>query len=423
LALRNGLQLVLQYPEGFQPTLRCVGFTGLQRTSPVLVVVLAGNPANQGAARRLGQSLERAVNNLPGARPSSTMPCGGQAGHGCHALDEPTCKQVVVLVGDATSRVQVPPWLSLAPHVQFVPVLPKGTNVAAAVPPSMSRINTSSFEHDVTDAVPDILAAAGLSTGDQRIFISYRRRETQALAEQLFDSLSHEGFDVFLDRFRIPPAADFQARLEQELADKGMLLVLESRGISASNWVMREIAFARARRMGIIGLRLPDGDEVPQIRKSCRVTIFQRELKGKSRAVRLQSICLRRVVASVRMLHARALVHRQLVLPRAMSRALSHSQCRNVTIGAGGIVSAQPQSLLSRTEYQISLTARSPDLSDFHVAATNRAAARGVVVGPCASFEQARRVRFDWLQGISQVIYRDELDILDLAREIAAERV
>ena len=72
------------------------------------------------------------------------------------------------------------------------------------------------------------MSRADITTEITRIFISYRRLETLPVALQLFDRLTHEGFDVFLDRFSIPPGYDFQRRLNQELEDKSMVILLES---------------------------------------------------------------------------------------------------------------------------------------------------------------------------------------------------
>jgi hypothetical protein len=79
-----------------------------------------------------------------------------------------------------------------------------------------------------------ILAACGIGSSSPRIFISYVRCDTTPIADQLFDALHREGFEVFLDRFSIEPGADFQVRLTEELSHMGFILVLESRNILSS---------------------------------------------------------------------------------------------------------------------------------------------------------------------------------------------
>lgn len=58
------------------------------------------------------------------------------------------------------------------------------------------------------------------ASGESRLFISYVRRDTSAIADQLFGALTQEGFDVFLDRCSVPVGVPFQKRLMQDLCDK-----------------------------------------------------------------------------------------------------------------------------------------------------------------------------------------------------------
>ncbi len=92
-------------------------------------------------------------------------------------------------------------------------VFRKGASPTTYLPEGPLRaLNAQFWDRNITECIPAILSRSGLSLPDQRIFISYRRLEAQPLAEQLFDALTHEGFDVFLDRFSIRPGIDFQTR-------------------------------------------------------------------------------------------------------------------------------------------------------------------------------------------------------------------
>jgi TIR domain len=102
----------------------------------------------------------------------------------------------------------------------------------------------------IRDAAPSLLSRADVTSSESLIFISYRRLETLPFALQLFDRLTHEGFEVFLDRFSIPPGFDFQRRLTRELEDKSMVLLLESTGVKDSKWIQHEIDFAKRTRLG-----------------------------------------------------------------------------------------------------------------------------------------------------------------------------
>jgi hypothetical protein len=101
--------------------------------------------------------------------------------------------------------------------------------------------------------------SAGLGLGAFRVFISYRRDDCATFAEQLFDALSREIFDVYLDRFRTLPGTNFVERIRSELADKACVVLLDSRGVALSPWVEGEYAFARLYKLGLMAIDLPGG--------------------------------------------------------------------------------------------------------------------------------------------------------------------
>src|SRR5262249_21147262 len=102
------------------------------------------------------------------------------------------------------------------------------------------RANASWWQDKIAECLPALLARARVTAAVARLFISYRRLETLPMALQLFDEFTHQGFEVFLDRFSIEPGVDFQQRLTQELEDKSMVLFLESSTVKASKWTQHE---------------------------------------------------------------------------------------------------------------------------------------------------------------------------------------
>jgi hypothetical protein len=103
-----------------------------------------------------------------------------------------------------------------------------------------------------------LLRLFGLIEQERKLFLSYRRAETSALALQLRRELTDRTYDVFLDRFSVPPADDFQRRLDIELSDKAFVVVLESPEAVDSPWVAHEIAYALERQISVLGLTLPE---------------------------------------------------------------------------------------------------------------------------------------------------------------------
>ena len=147
---------------------------------------------------------------------------------------------------------------------RLLPVLPlthKRTGLDEILPKIVQPLNAKPWDRAEAQAVQALLDLLGLIEHERRVFISYARSETSALALQLRTKLSERGFDVFLDRFSIQPADDFQKRLTIELADKAFVLFLETPAAIASEWVEYEIAFAHDHQIALLALLLPPGNE------------------------------------------------------------------------------------------------------------------------------------------------------------------
>jgi MTH538 TIR-like domain (DUF1863) len=99
-----------------------------------------------------------------------------------------------------------------------------------------------------------------------------------------------------LARFSMPPGYDFQRRLNQELEDKSMVVLLESRSLKDSKWTQHEIDFAKRYRLGMLALRMPDVTNeaaLPSIAPDAREDIAESDFIGPPRA-RSRSDCKRR---------------------------------------------------------------------------------------------------------------------------------
>jgi hypothetical protein len=151
-------------------------------------------------------------------------------------------------------------WLSQQPiRSSVLPILPSGANPGAVLPPPLDRLISLFNPGAIESLAPDVLRAAGIGGGDHRLFVSYRRADAGDMAEQLHEAFTRAGFDVFLDRFSGTPGRPFPRVLAEELADKGLILVLESPGVRHSPWTLAEVAFARALRLGLTAVMMPGG--------------------------------------------------------------------------------------------------------------------------------------------------------------------
>jgi hypothetical protein len=114
------------------------------------------------------------------------------------------------------------------------------------------------------------------------LFISYRRQEAAAVADQIFDEMSHRGFRVFLDRFSGTSGRLFPQELAEEMADRDVVLVLETPQLSQSRWTLWEIAFARLYRIGLLALRWPNAPQIPGINDRRPISLTSSQTLGKA---------------------------------------------------------------------------------------------------------------------------------------------
>jgi len=311
---------------------------------------------------------------------------------------------------------------------------------AGADPPSLlptdalRAINAQFWKDSVTEAVPAILSLAGVTLESQRIFISYRRVETQPLAEQLFDALTHAGFDVFLDRFSIQPGLNFQQRLTQELADKSMVMLLESAWVHTSEWTDHEIQFAKRYQLGLLSLQLPDRAEpLGTIDADLRVPLFDdvhrpneffasapTPVNNPDSATNklpphynqwgpLKKEHLETVVLKAKAAHDQALFRRRRFIQRSVAASLDQAGLGSCAIGPDGLMRVS-----AKAEYALWLTTRPPQTGDFqttHARVHPPPGTKGIVIGPTAALEPDRKATLDWLTKLCDFTCIDQDDL------------
>lgn len=142
---------------------------------------------------------------------------------------------------------------------QAIPVLPIvcGSAQLSDLTLPLSKINAVEWRTP-NDVVQQLVHLLGLVEPERKVFLSYKRSDTEALAFQLRYALQDRGFDVFLDRYTIPPAVDFQERLDAELSDKAFVLLLEGPTTGDSEWVRHEVTYALRQHISLVALALPD---------------------------------------------------------------------------------------------------------------------------------------------------------------------
>jgi hypothetical protein len=239
---------------------------------------------------------------------------------------------------------------------------------------------------------------------------------------------------VFLDRFSIEPGADFQRRLDQELADKSMVVLLESAAIDQSAWTQHEIDFTKRFRLGLLALSLPDrARPLPSVDADLRERLNNTDFKsatpistvgkdGKTVAQwgELTDEARDRVVTEIKRIHDRALFRRRRYLRDSMTAALASLGLTAGTSRDDGFIEVSGS---KDTRYLVWLTPRPPELVDFYTTHPRTQApppSKGVIIGPTALLEPSRTDRLKWLTVVCSFVCLDEDDITDAAEMMKA---
>jgi hypothetical protein len=206
--------------------------------------------------------------------------CGGSIYPGCMAELEPACEHILVPV---IARLPISParlqvlygWIGTSGRRMILPALAGGlshSQVFANAPTAISRLQLVPWGGD-PKRLAALIAQRALYGERPGLFISYRRQEAAAVADQIFDAMTHRGFRVFLDRFSGTSGRLFPQEIAEEIADRDVVLVLETPGMLQSRWTLWEIAFASLYRLGLLALRWPSAPRLPPISTRNRLNI------------------------------------------------------------------------------------------------------------------------------------------------------
>jgi hypothetical protein len=369
------IQIVVQRPDIGGLTCRCFG--GIPSSNPALITVLpAGGQLAEQFADQAAIAIETALQSgVPGAH-SVMAPCAPRSRGPiqCQANSEPNCRRILVLVFDGTPSFPDPygaiqHWaskLSVDPNFVVLPCFPRTAQSQAAnlIPTSFTKVNAFFWLRDPSEVAVHALGVAGIGEEDYRLFISYRRGEGQALAEQLFDELNRRNFEVFLDQFRINPGWNFQERLTEELAHKSMIVVLETAQITQSQWITHEVTYAVRNRLGILAIQPPNGTSRPEISNRRRLFMVKNsiDIDGTIKQPWLDRVCER-----IRILHFLAIVRKRNQMEQAMRNALLHEGIYSLQTTFDGFLEVA-DGVPSAGLNELWVTPRPAELADFQKA-------------------------------------------------------
>lgn len=165
------------------------------------------------------------------------------------------------LGGDAASRDKDNDIIEvlLSNGEPIYPIFFKENGFAKEIPELLSAMNGHRYLHDDLDKfVNCALETLRLLRSTRKVFISYRRDDSAAVANQLFDVLTRRNFDVFLDSYVIRGADNFQQELFHRMSDCDVLLQLNTQDFKTSKWCREEVEMANMKQIGIVEVIWPD---------------------------------------------------------------------------------------------------------------------------------------------------------------------
>ena len=347
------------------------------------------------------------IARLDSAFSATTPPCSTtpKLFGDCLALNADHATKLLLAVSDSVSNVFVNESLTDWPYV-LLPVLKSGIPVTLQPPFNIPQV--AFWNSNISEVIPVICSVVGISDEDNRIFISYKRTDTAALAEQLFTRLHKEGFEVFLDRFSIDPGVNFQNRLYQELADKAMVVFLESPTFLTSKWIQLEIDFAKQYKLGYLAVNIAGSPKILSVddenRRSVNLNI----------AAELDIPDLDDLIHDIKRQHTVALYRMRKYLSRNIEVALQRSGVAP-TVDSKGFITFRNQS--KNVNYRIWPSARPPRLNDYHYTDISEGSDVKIIVGP--EFKEEMRERLNsWLAKKCLVEFYNEGQITDLIKLI-----
>ncbi len=181
----------------------------------------------------------------------------------------------------------------------------------------INGIELSEDDSELERVAAVLLEGLSLLRRSRRLFISYRRTETQGVAIQLYEALDQHGFDVFLDTVSIRPGEQFQDVLWHRLADTDVIVLLDSPGFLASRWTTAELARANSTSIQTLQLVWPHNrvEATAAFSKAVMLTEDDFETSHSLGAdARLDSTMVETLITEVESLRARALAARHTYL-------------------------------------------------------------------------------------------------------------
>ena len=150
--------------------------------------------------------------------------------------------------------------------VTIIPIVPNFDSASSLLPDDLKEINAACVSNPddscaISNLLNLVLSNLGLLIKEKNVFISYKRKDCEVMANQLYSRLLLDGYNVFLDTKSLVAGVNFQHSLMHRLADSFVLLLLNSEHFfdEDSKWTLEEYLTAQELQLGICGITLPKG--------------------------------------------------------------------------------------------------------------------------------------------------------------------
>lgn len=306
-----------------------------------------------------------------------------------------------------------------------LPLMPKG-GAPGIMPAELRTQNIAFWTNSIDELALTIIARAGVTSLARRVFISYRRADTEPIAGQLFEALTDRNFQVFLDTVSVDPGINFQASLFEQLADKSMVVLLHSETFSQSAWTMAELTYAREHDLSLLILRMPTVKANDPLDAHYRagdvICLRNSDLSPASSGTpqQLTASALGEVLQQIMEVHDVEMINRLALLRQDTLDALEANQVTHSESMQSASIFAQSGN--GGKTYRLFPTSRPPGLPELFDASTftREQGERRIVVGRISSFNVERRKHLDWTVRDRNVLYVDVTMLDSLAQQIKA---
>ncbi|MDR6873555.1 hypothetical protein J2Y55_004582 [Bosea sp. BE125] len=220
----------------------------------------------------------------------------------------PTAPSVAVYLGNDTTTHRGELRKLKDAAVPVLPIVVSLEGFSSNVPVILSGVNGIAVgdEFDFTETANVILENLSLLRRTRRMFISYLRKDSTAVAHQLRVALDDKGYDPFLDTSSVPKGDDFQPVLWHRLLDSDVMIVLDTPNFLSSRWTAMELAEASAMSVGLLRVVWPNVPTARGAELAEQIQLTNEDFRG----ARLKVKAERRVVKAAEALRARCIAAR-----------------------------------------------------------------------------------------------------------------